>query len=207
MRNTDENRRPSGLFALGALAGVVLLAAAGTGVAQSGLFDGDDIRDRSIPAGKLARGSVGTFEIRSSSIQSQDIQSGAVTVSKLRTSSVTGAKIAPGAVGTTDIASGAITRDKIAAPARMPSVVVRRSAVVTIAAGAIGEAKASCAAGEVLIAGGGGPIGNASDVNLSGSRPEPASEGSVPTRWQVIVENKAVGRTLDIAAEAVCARP
>ena len=206
MRNTDENRRPSGLFALGALAGVVLLAAAGTGVAQSGLFDGDDIRDRSIPAGKLARGSVGTFEIRSSSIQSQDIQSGAVTVSKLRTSSVTGAKIAQGAVGTTDIASGAITRDRSRRPHGCPrsSCVDRRG---DNRRGRDGEAKASCAAGEVLIAGGGGPIGNASDVNLSGSRPEPASEGSVPTRWQVIVENKAVGRTLDIAAEAVCARP
>lgn len=188
-----------------AISSVALVAAlARTGVAAATL-DGEDIRNRSIPAGKLAARSVGTFELRDSSVQARDIQAGAVGVSKLRSASVTTSKIAPSAVATSDIADGAVSRAKLAPAARVPSVVMRSSGQVTVQPNAINEVKATCQPGEVLVGGGGGPVGTAASVNLAASRPE-GTNGAAAQRWQIVVENKNPATPLTIEAWALCAR-
>ncbi|MGD9571466.1 MAG: hypothetical protein AB7V62_06280 [Thermoleophilia bacterium] len=190
--------------AVGLAVGALVVGIAGTGAAQA-LINGNLIQDRSIPAGKLKQGAVGTAELRNSAVQARDIQNGAVTVSKLKRAAVTGPKIAPGAVGTANIANGAVTRTQLAANARLPELVINRSVVVGVNPGTIGQAAVECGAGQVLVAGGGGPVATAVGVNLEASRPEAGPDGVTPARWQIIVENESPTTPLQIQAYAICA--
>lgn len=207
-----RSRRPSAAFVLAFIA--LLVAVGGTAVAAT-TINGADIRNRSIAGFKLKNQSVGTAQLRNLGVQARDIQNGAVNVSKIRRGAVTRSKIAPKAVGTSEIADGAVTgsdvagasirRSNLAASARVPSVVVRQSVIAGVLNGASGETTATCAPGEVLVSGGGGPISSPSPgLSLIASRPQPS--GSAPTSWQVIVGNQS-GATAEFSAYAVCATP
>jgi hypothetical protein len=187
------------------VATIALIAAvAGTTYAQTAI-NGADIRNKSIPGQKLKNQSVGTAQLRNLGVQSRDIQSGAVNVSKLRSGAVTAPKIARGAVGTAAIANNSVARADLQAAAQVPNAVVRTSAVAGAATGTLGQASASCNAGETLIGGGGGivsaPVAGAA---LQASRPELAPGTATPSRWLVIMSNGSAG-TIEFQAYAVCA--
>ena len=204
------SRRPSAALVLAFLA--LMVALGGTAVAATSI-NGSDIRNRSISGVKLKNQSVGTAQIRDRAVQSRDIQTGAVTVSKIRrgavtrskiaANSVTSNRIAPGAVISGDIRNGTVTRGDLAASARVPAVVVRQSVVQGVVNGAVAETTAACAAGEVLLSGGVGPISSpAPGLSVVAGRPKPV--GAAPTSWLVIMGNQS-GSTAEFSAYAVCA--
>jgi hypothetical protein len=114
-------------------------------------------------------------------------------------------RIARGAVGTAAIASNSVARADLQAAVRVPSAVVRTSAVARTVNGALGQASASCNAGETLIAGGGGivsaPVAGAA---LLASRSEASPGTATPARWLVIMSNNG-GGTIELQAFAICA--
>ncbi len=197
-------RRISAPAAVGLAVGALVVGVVGTGAAQA-LINGATIQDKSIPGGKLKNGTIGTAEIRNSAVQAKDIQNDAINVSKLKRGAVTGPKIAAKAVGTANIATGAVTRTQLAANAKVPVVVIAKSVVVGVNPSSLGQASVECAAGQSLIAGGGGPLATASGAYVVASRPEAAADGVTPARWQVIIENTSTTTPLQIQAYAVCA--
>ena len=114
-------------------------------------------------------------------------------------------KIARGAVGTAAIANNSVTRADLQAAAQVPNAVVRTSAIAGATTGSIGQASASCKAGETLIGGGGGivsaPVAGAA---LQASRPELNAGTATPARWLVIMSNGSTG-SIEFQAYAVCA--
>src|SRR5262245_3899302 len=194
--------RPSPSMIVATIA--LVAAVAGTTYAQTAI-NGADIRNKTISGQKLRNQSVGTAQLRNLGVQSRDIQSGAIDVSKLRSGAVTAPKIARGAVGTAAIANNSVTRADLQAAARMPNVVVRTSAIAGATTGSLGQASASCNAGETLIAGGGGIVSApAAGAALEASRPELTPGTATPARWLVIMSNGGAG-TIQFQAYAICA--
>jgi hypothetical protein len=188
------------------------VAVGGTAVAAT-TINGANIKNQSIAGFKLKNQAVGTAQIADSSVQSRDLQNSSVTVSKLKSGAVTSAKLANGAVTGPKIAAGAVTgadiagntiqRSNLAPAARVPSVIVRQSAVGGVLNGARGEITATCNPGETLIGGGAGTVSApATGFAVISSRPQPV--GSAPTSWLVIVSN-TTGATHEFSAYAICA--
>jgi hypothetical protein len=192
--------RPSPALAISLIA--LFVALGGTGYAAI-TINGKNIKNNSIPGKKL--------------------KNGAVTGKKLKSNAVTGPKVKAGSLDSTDFKAGTLLQGPQGAPGvngvnGAATVTYRTFVANTAGAGTLGEAEATCNAGEKLIGGGGGWVNNAVpptayvlDGTVSDSAPsnggdDPIAEGVTPGAWHVSGLNTS-GGSARMMAYAVCATP
>jgi len=191
--------RPSPALVISLIA--LFVALGGTGYAAIAI-NGKNIKNNSIPGKKL--------------------KNNAVTTKKIKNNAVTGAKVKGGTLTAGDFAAGTLLRGPqgpagAAGKNAATSIVYRTFLANTAGDTTVGEAEASCEAGEKLIGGGGGWVNNAVpptsyvlDGAVSDSGPstndDPIAEGVAPTGWHVSGRNTS-GGDARMLAYAVCATP
>jgi hypothetical protein len=191
--------RPSPALAISLIA--LFVALGGTGYAAM-TINGKNIKNNSIPGKKL--------------------KNGAVTAKKIKSNAVTGAKVKAGTLNGSDFAPGTLLQGAQGPAGKngvngAATVTYRTFLANTAGDGTLGEAEATCNAGEKLIGGGGGWVNNAvppTSYVLSGSvsdsgpstNDDPIAEGATPTGWHVSGRNTSGGNAR-MLAYAVCATP
>ena len=188
-------RRPSPAFVIACLA--LFVALGGTGYA----------------AFKLPKNTVGTKQLKKGAVRNSDIAANAVTGPKVKAGSLDSSDFKagtllqgpPGTNGTNGVNGAA-------------NVTYRTFLANTAGANTLGEAGATCNAGEKLIGGGGGWVDNAnpptqyvlsgtvSDSSPATAGDAPIAEGATPGEWHVSGKN-TTGVSARMFAYAVCATP
>jgi hypothetical protein len=189
----------------------------------------DDIQRNAVRSKHIKKSGVRSSDIKNETIQSKDLRdesvttekiaTGAVSTAKLQNEAVNATKIESGAVGTAELADGAVTTAKLAPQLQGgPDVVVRTFLANTAGNNTLGEAEASCDAGEQLIGGGGGWVnttvpatsykltGTVSDNGPSNGSDQPIADGATPQFWHVSGKN-TTGADARMLAYAICLQP
>lgn len=195
-----RNARPSPALAISLIA--LFVALGGTGYAAVKI-NGANLKNKSVSGAKL--------------------KNKTITGAKIKSNAVTGAKVKGGSLTASDFKAGTLLQGP-AGPAGKngvngaANVVYRTFLANTAGNGALGEAGATCDAGEKLIGGGGGWVndavpptsyvldGTVSDSGPATSGDDPIAEGATPGEWHVSGLNTS-GANARMYAYAVCATP
>lgn len=161
--------------------------------------------------------------LKNNSVAGKKLKNGAVTTKKIKNNAVTGAKVKAGTLNGSDFAAGTLLRGPQGPAGKngvngAATVVYRTFLANTAGNTALGEAEASCEAGEKLIGGGGGWVNDAvpatsyvlggtlSTNGPSNGSDDPIAEGATPGGWHVSGRNTS-GSNARMMAYAVCATP
>ena len=145
-------------------------------------------------------------QIKNSSITGADIKNKSLTPKDFK-GSVRGARGTAGAQGAQGL-PGAQGPQGLQGEAGATNVTVRYIDRNIPATGSVLGQVASCAAGERAVAGGYSIFGiNVSTVHVGESRPNPATQGAVPTGWSTWVYNPTAIAAGDIRIYVLCASP
>jgi hypothetical protein len=174
----------------------------------------------------LGGGAYAAVKLPKNSVSSKQIKKGAVKNSDLAANAVTGGKVKAGSLDSSDFKAGTLLQGPPGTPGAngkdgvngAATVVYRTFLANSAGSNSLGEAGATCDAGERLIGGGGGWVNNANpptSYELSGtvsdngpatSGDAPIAEGDTPDEWHVSGKN-TTGVTARMFAYAVCAKP
>jgi hypothetical protein len=174
----------------------------------------------------LGGGAYAAIKLPKNSVSSKQLKKGAVHNSDIAANAVTGAKVKAGSLDGTDFKAGTLLQGPAGPAGRDGTNGINGAANVTYRTflanaagnGTLGEAGATCNAGERLIGGGGGWVNNANpptSYELNGSVSDngpatlgdaPIAEGATPGEWHVSGLN-TTGGTARMFAYAVCATP
>jgi hypothetical protein len=151
-------------------------------------------------AAGLAPNSVGSKQIKDNGVKVKDLRDGSVTSAKIADFDVANEDLRPGLVTTDKIATDDVQSQDVAADAIGNSelALTVRTASVNVANNATGSLTRPCAAGETVIAGGGGFPGVPNGTTLATSQ---AAGGG----WHVEGKN-ASGSVQTLIVQAFCLR-
>jgi hypothetical protein len=167
-----------------------------------------------------AAATINGADIKNKSIAGKKLKNKAITGAKIKGSAVTGSKVKAGSLDKSDFKAGTLLQGP-AGPAGQnaaTNITYRTFLANTAGNGTLGEAGATCNAGEKLIGGGGGWVNNAvpptsyvldgtvSDSGPGTSSDAPIGEGETPGEWHVSGVNTSGGNAR-MYAYAICAAP
>lgn len=161
--------------------------------------------------------------LKNKSVSGAKLKNKTIAGAKIKNDAVTGAKVKGGSLTASDFKAGTLLQGP-AGPAGKngvngaANVVYRTFLANTAGNGTLGEAGATCDAGEKLIGGGGGWVndanpptsyvlsGTVSDSGPATAGDDPIAEGQTPGEWHVSGRNTSGGNAR-MYAYAVCATP
>lgn len=170
-----------------------------------------------------AAATINGADIKNKTIAGKKLKNKTITGAKIKGSAVTGSKVKAGSLDKSDFKAGTLLQGPAgpAGPAGQnaaTNITYRTFLANTAGNGALGEAGATCNAGETLIGGGGGWVNNAvpptsyvldgtvSDSGPGTSGDDPIGEGETPGEWHVSGINTSGGNAR-MYAYAICATP